>query len=563
MRRYGRLHVTRAAIAFEHDVVAHAAEQMPEVVAPLRDAAGATIVTPPGGGSAAVFPYIEGTTGRRDLATACAAARVLARFHRAMHDVHVASGMRSARFLGMLPWLRERFTRFAADPLVARKLDWDALVAATTAATARVAPRAAALPHVVVHGDPNPGNVVSVQPGEVRGLIDFDFAHETERVYDVGTLLDEFARDGDDAPLDLARDRRRCSPRTRRRRRCRRTSASSCPKRCCAAPRRWCGTSRRATASACRATSAARRATPRAPPRSSRTRTRSARPRVAKLVAAALWALLALAVVVVVVMTWHPWVAPVDGRFAPSSRSIAAPPRTRPGMTRIVVLGGGFAGVAVARRLEKKLRRDEAEIALVSRDNFTLFTPMLPEVSSGGLEPRHVATPVRAQLHRTKFVLGEIARVDLDAHAVEARHPITGAVTRLEYDHIVLALGSVTSTFGIPGVAEHTLPLKTLEDAETLRNRVIASLEQAVVTPPGPERDRLLTFAVVGGGYTGCECAGELVDFFHSIVPFYRPLRMRRRAHDPHRSGARAAARPAGRRWAATRRATSRAAASS
>ena len=196
-------------------------------------------------------------------------------------------------------------------------------------------------------------------------------------------------------------------------------------------------------------------------------------------------------------------------------------------MTRILVLGGGFAGVAVARRLEKKLRRDEAEIALVSRDNFTLFTPMLPEVSSGGLEPRHVATPVRAQVHRTTFVLGEISVVDLAARHVEARHPITGDVKRLEYDHIVLALGSVTSTFGIPGVAEHTLPLKTLEDAETLRNRVIAALEQAVVTPPGPDRERLLTFAVVGGGYTGCECAGELVDFFRSIVPFYRPLRLR------------------------------------
>ena len=195
-------------------------------------------------------------------------------------------------------------------------------------------------------------------------------------------------------------------------------------------------------------------------------------------------------------------------------------------MVRIVVLGGGFAGVAVARRLEKKLRRDEAEIALVSRDNFTLFTPMLPEVSSGGLEPRHVATPIRAQLHRTKFVLGEIARIDLDAREVEARHPLTYAITRLEYDHLVLALGSVSSTFGIPGVAEHTLPLKTLEDAETLRNRVIAALEQAVVTPPGPQREELLSFAVVGGGYTGCECAGELVDFFHSIVPFYRPLQL-------------------------------------
>jgi len=204
VRRYGRLHVTRAAIAFEHAVVAHAAERMREVVAPLRDAAGRTIATPPGGGSAAVFPYVDGTTGRRDLATACAAARVLARFHRAMHDVHVAGGMRSARFVGTLAWLRERFTRFAADPLVARKLDWDALVAATTAATAHVAPRAAALPHVVVHGDPNPGNVVSVNAGAVNGLIDFDFAHDTERVYDVGTLLDEFAREADDGPLILA-----------------------------------------------------------------------------------------------------------------------------------------------------------------------------------------------------------------------------------------------------------------------------------------------------------------------------------------------------------------------
>jgi Ser/Thr protein kinase RdoA (MazF antagonist) len=205
VRRYGHLHVTRDAIAFEHAVVAHAARHVPEVVAPLRDPAGSTIVTPASGGSAAMFPFVDGTTGRRDLATACAAARVLARFHRAVQDVHVAGGMRSARFVGTLAWLRERFTRFAADPLVASKVDWDALVTAVTAATAHVAPHASALPHVVVHGDPNPGNVVSVQAGEVRGLIDFDFAHETERVYDVGTLLDEFAREDDDGPLILAR----------------------------------------------------------------------------------------------------------------------------------------------------------------------------------------------------------------------------------------------------------------------------------------------------------------------------------------------------------------------
>ncbi|HEX3549286.1 MAG TPA: phosphotransferase [Candidatus Elarobacter sp.] len=203
VRRYGRLHVTRAAVLFEHAIAAHAAAAMRELIAPLRDARGRTIATPPGGGIAAVFPYVAGTTGRRDVATACAAARVLARFHRAMHDVHVSGGMRSSRFLGVLPWLRERFARFGADPLVGRALDWSALVVAVSAAAVRVAPRTRALPHVVVHGDPNPENVVTGEPGDVRALLDLDFAHESERVYDVGVLVDEFARDHDDAPLAL------------------------------------------------------------------------------------------------------------------------------------------------------------------------------------------------------------------------------------------------------------------------------------------------------------------------------------------------------------------------
>jgi Ser/Thr protein kinase RdoA (MazF antagonist) len=205
VRRYGRLHVTRAAIGFEHAIQVHAAKRMPEVVAPLHDVTGATIGSWRDEGFVAVFPFVAGASGRRDLVTACAAARVLAHFHRAVRDVHLTSGMRSVRFLGVLPWLRERFTRFAGDRLLARKLDWDALIAATTAATAAVAPRAGALPHVVVHGDPNPDNVVTAGPGEVRGLIDFDFAHETERVADLGTLLDAFGRAGEDQPLEPAR----------------------------------------------------------------------------------------------------------------------------------------------------------------------------------------------------------------------------------------------------------------------------------------------------------------------------------------------------------------------
>lgn len=198
-----------------------------------------------------------------------------------------------------------------------------------------------------------------------------------------------------------------------------------------------------------------------------------------------------------------------------------------PAAPRILVLGAGFAGVAVARSLERRLRANEAAITIVSRDNFTLFTPMLPEVSAGGLETRHVVTPVRAQLRRARFVLGDVSALDLGARSVTVTHSITGAQQTLPYDQLVLALGSVTSTFGIPGVGEHALPLKTLEDAERLRNRAIASLELAAVTSDPAERARLLTFVIVGGGYTGAEGTGEWVDLFRSIVPFYPTIARR------------------------------------
>jgi len=160
-------------------------------------------------------------------------------------------------------------------------------------------------------------------------------------------------------------------------------------------------------------------------------------------------------------------------------------------MERILILGSGFAGIATARGLERKLRADEAAITVVGRDNFTLFTPMLPEVSAGGLETRHVVTPVRAQLKRAQYVLGDVIAIDLDAKAVDVQHSITGAKKTLAYDQLVLALGSVTSTFGIPGVAEHALPLKSLEDAERFRNRIIASLEIADVTADPLELENL------------------------------------------------------------------------
>lgn len=204
VRRYGTRHGTHESVAFEHAVMDHASAGMPEVVAPLRDAEGMTIHAS-GGRFVAVLPWIAGTTGRRDTAAAVRAARLAARFHREIRTLHVRGGLRSARLLGTLPWLLEQFKRYGAPGSpVERALPWNDLLLAVSASVARVLPRAGRLPHVIVHGDLNTGNVVQAD-GKAVGLIDFDFAHESERIVDIGGLLDEFGRDHDDAPLDFSR----------------------------------------------------------------------------------------------------------------------------------------------------------------------------------------------------------------------------------------------------------------------------------------------------------------------------------------------------------------------
>jgi NADH dehydrogenase len=191
----------------------------------------------------------------------------------------------------------------------------------------------------------------------------------------------------------------------------------------------------------------------------------------------------------------------------------------------IVIVGGGFAGVAVARRLERRLRPGEAETILLSRENYTLFTPMLPEVTSGELEVRHVVTPIRQQLRRCRFVLADVGEIDVLKSTVSYRHVLTGVVIVQPYDQLVLALGSSTSTFGIPGVAEHTWTLKTLDDADALRNQLVLLLELADTIDDAARRARLLTLVVVGGGFTGVETAGEIVELYRSVLRFYKRLR--------------------------------------
>ena len=151
-RRHGRLHVTRTAVAFEHALAAHVADRIGEVRAPLRDPDGATYRLIDGA-YVAVFPWIAGTTGARDLSTGCSAARVLARFHRAARDLHVSDGTRSTRFLGIVPWLHETFKDFAAaSSPIARALPWNELIAALGASTI-LAPQALVLPIMIVHSD--------------------------------------------------------------------------------------------------------------------------------------------------------------------------------------------------------------------------------------------------------------------------------------------------------------------------------------------------------------------------------------------------------------------------
>jgi len=186
---------------------------------------------------------------------------------------------------------------------------------------------------------------------------------------------------------------------------------------------------------------------------------------------------------------------------------------------RILVLGGGFAGVETARHLEKLARRrDDVEVWLVSRENFTLFTPLLPEVCSGMLEARHCVTALRAQLRRPSSwaVTAEVERIDLDAKQVTVMGG-DGDLHRLKYDSLVIALGGETATFGIKGIGEYAVGMKTLADAFALRNRIIEVLERADLEDDADERAAELTFVVGGAGFSGVETAGEIQDFVRRV----------------------------------------------
>ena len=189
---------------------------------------------------------------------------------------------------------------------------------------------------------------------------------------------------------------------------------------------------------------------------------------------------------------------------------------------RILILGGGFAGVDCTRKLESYFHSDyDIEITLVSDDNFLLFTPMLPQIVAGTVAPRHIVMSLRALCKKARIYESVVRDIDPVQQHVTLEGTPEKIGVRIHYDYLVIALGSETNFFGLKNVEKHSFTMKTLADAISLRNRLIDMLEQAENEKNPKIKERLLTFVIVGGGFAGVETAGEINDFLHDAVSYY------------------------------------------
>jgi NADH dehydrogenase len=193
--------------------------------------------------------------------------------------------------------------------------------------------------------------------------------------------------------------------------------------------------------------------------------------------------------------------------------------------TRILILGGGFGGIYAARHLDKALGHDASfEITLINRENFFLFTPMLHEVAASDLEITNIVSPIRELVRHVKFFCGEADAIDLAQKRVTVSHGYGRHSHDLQYDYLIIALGSTTNFFKLPGVEDHAVTMKSLGDAIHLRNRVVRHLEEADTECAAKDREGLLSFVVAGGGFAGIETIGCVNDLVRDSLRFYRQI---------------------------------------
>jgi NADH dehydrogenase len=191
---------------------------------------------------------------------------------------------------------------------------------------------------------------------------------------------------------------------------------------------------------------------------------------------------------------------------------------------RVVIVGGGFGGLHLVRHLEKHLKRGEAQVTLIDRSNYSLFTPLLYQVATGELPPHAVAYPLRVPLAKAgfRFLRTEVQAIDVETRVVKTED---GDVP---YEHVVIAPGSVTNDFGIPGVKEHALVVKWLEDGRAVRHRILSTFEDAALLEDAGRRRELLSFAIVGAGPVGVELAASMRDLMdHTLRQIYPNINVR------------------------------------
>lgn len=189
----------------------------------------------------------------------------------------------------------------------------------------------------------------------------------------------------------------------------------------------------------------------------------------------------------------------------------------------VVVVGGGYAGLTVARRILRKGRG--IEVTVVNPSGYMTYQPLLPEVSAGTVQPGHVVVPLRSALPGAAVVNGTLTGLDVAAQVAEVS-ALDGTTRHLAYDELVLAVGSVTRVFPIPGLVEHAIGFRTVEEALHLGNRVLSRLELAAATTDDETRRQALTFVFVGGGYAGIEALAELEDMARREITRFPNLSM-------------------------------------